>query len=101
MNKYNKSIREFENNITKRNTIIRSNEYDQKWTEMIYNKTNNKDYECIKHDDETNEINTSRGHVLFAGDTAIDYMEHQDMIKKLQTYSNEATKEIFKINWRK
>ena len=52
MGKYNKSIGKVGNNITKSSTIIRSNEYDRKWTDSIYNKTNNEDYETIKRDGE-------------------------------------------------
>ena len=35
MSKYNKSIRKVDNNITKSNTIIRSDEYEQKWAKLI------------------------------------------------------------------
>ena len=100
MNKYNKSIMKVGNNITKSKTIIRSDEYEQKWTELIYNRTNNEDCGNIKHEGKTNGVNTSLDHVLVAGDASIEY-KNQDTIKKLQTYNNTETKENFKINWEK
>ena len=67
----------------------------------IYNKTNNKNSETIKHDGKTDGVNTSLGRVLFADDAAIEYKNHHDVIKNLQTYNNEATTENFKISWNK
>ena len=71
MDKYSTSTRKVGNNITESNTIIRSHEYEQKRPELIYSKINNEDYENIKHNGETDEVNTSPDHVLFAEDTSI------------------------------
>ena len=71
------------------------------WPNLIYNKINNIKHNTIQNNGLTNEINTSSHHVLYAGDTAVEIKNLQDIEKKLHAYNENATNENFKINWDK
>ena len=101
MNKYNKSIKKCNNNITKSKTIIRNNEYEKIWTNSIYNKINNIEQDNAQNNLIINENNASLDHVLYTDDTAIEFKKLNDLGKKLQEYNTNAANENFKINWEK
>ena len=41
----------------------------------------------------------SCGHMLFADDTGIGFIDHNDMSAKLITYNNAAAPSNFLVNW--
>ena len=77
MKQYNKSTKKPEINITKSKTITRSNEYGNKWTNLIYKKINNIEHGNIQNNGLTNEINTSLDHILYDDDTAIKFKQYK------------------------
>ena len=49
---------------------------------------------CVTHDGPLD-------HVLYADDTATEYRNRKDILRQLQVYNGEATKENFQIKWQK
>ena len=84
MKQYNNSIKKPSTNITKSNTITRSNEYENKWTNLTFKKIHKIDHENIQDYSLTNEINTSFDHLLYADDTAIEYKKLNDINTKIK-----------------